>query len=80
MATARLELLSAIEAVASADAAATAAGAWEQSSSERYAAGLAMMSELLDAQADLASAEMSQVRSRASAWMAEADLRRAVGR
>ena len=38
-----------------------------------------MLSELLDAQADLASAEMAQVRSRASAWLADAALRRAVG-
>jgi outer membrane protein TolC len=80
VATARLELESALEAVASTDTSAAAAKAWEEASSERYAAGIAMLSELLDAQADLAAAEMAQVRSRASAWLADAALRRAVGR
>ncbi len=79
MATARLELNSALKAVTSTDSSAAAAKAWEEASSERYAAGIAMLSELLDAQADLASAEMAQVRSRASAWLADAALRRAVG-
>jgi outer membrane protein TolC len=78
--TARLELESALEAVSSADASAEAAAAWEEASSERYAAGLAMLSELLDAQADLTAAEVAQVKSRAGAWMAEAALLRAVGR
>jgi outer membrane protein len=78
--TARLELRSALEAVSAADASATAAQAWEEASSERYAAGLALVSELLDAQADLTSAEVAQVKTRVSAWMAEATLRRAVGR
>ncbi len=76
----RLELESALEAIASADASAAAAEAWEEASSERYAAGIAMLAEMLDAQADLAAAEMAQVRSRASAWLADAALRRAVGR
>jgi outer membrane protein TolC len=80
VATARLELESALKAIASADASAAAAQAWEEASSERYAAGIAMLSELLDAQADLAAAELAQVRSRASAWLADAALRRAVGR
>ncbi len=39
-----------------------------------------MLSELLDAQADLTAAEVAQVKSRAGAWMAEAALLRAVGR
>ncbi len=80
VATARLELNSALEAVASTDASVAAAQAWEEASSERYAAGIAMLSELLDAQTDLAAAQMAQVRSRASAWLADAALRRAVGR
>ena len=80
VATARLELSSALEAVASADASAAAAAAWEEASSERYTAGLAMMSELLDAQADLTAAEVAQVKTRAAAWVAEAVLLRAVGR
>jgi outer membrane protein TolC len=79
VATARLELQSAREAVAAADASAKAADAWEEASSERYAAGLAMLAELLDAQADLSAAELAQVRTRATAWMAEAALMRAVG-
>jgi outer membrane protein len=80
VATARLELESALEAVVAADASADAAAAWEEASSERYAAGLAMLSELLDAQADLAAAEVAQVKARATAWMAEASILRAVGR
>jgi outer membrane protein TolC len=80
VATARLELESALEAVVAADASADAAAAWEEASSERYAAGLAMLSELLDAQADLAAAEVAQVKTRAAAWMAEASILRAVGR
>jgi outer membrane protein len=80
VATARLELRSALEAVASADASAAAAMAWEEASSDRYTAGLAMMSELLDAQADLTAAEVAQVKTRAAAWVAEAVLRRAEGR
>ena len=79
VATARLELQSALKAIASADASAAAAQAWEEASSERYAAGIAMLSELLDAQADLAAAQMAQVRSRTSAWLADTALRRAVG-
>ena len=78
--TARLELRAALQAVAAADTSVAAAEAWEEASSERYAAGLAMLSELLDAQADLTSAEVAQVKTRVSAWMAEATLRRAVGR
>ena len=80
VATARLELRSALEAVSAADASAAAAQAWEGASSERYAAGLALLSELLDAQADLTAAEVAQVKTRVSAWMAEATLHRAVGR
>ena len=78
--TARLELQAAIKAVEAADASAAAARAWEEASSERYAAGLALLSELLDAQADLTAAEVAQVRTRVSAWIAEADLLRSVGR
>jgi outer membrane protein TolC len=78
--TARLELIAALEAVSASDASAEAATAWEAASGERYAAGLALIYELLDAQADLAAAEMAQVQTRATAWMAEATLARAVGR
>ncbi len=78
--TTRLELESALEAVGAADASATAATAWEEASSERYAAGLALLSELLDAQADLTAAEAAQVKTRVAAWMADATLERVVGR
>jgi outer membrane protein TolC len=78
--TSRLELESALNAVEAADASATAAAAWEEASSERYAAGLALLSELLDAQADLTAAEAAQVRTRVAAWLADAALQRAVGR
>ncbi len=76
----RLELESALEAVGAADASAAAATAWEEASSERYAAGLALVSELLDAQADLTAAEAAQVKVRVAAWLADATLRRAIGR
>ncbi len=78
--TTRLELESALEAVGAADASASAAAAWEEASGERYAAGLALLSELLDAQADLTAAEAAQVRTRVAAWLADATLHRAIGR
>jgi len=78
--TSRLELEAALEAVTAADASRGAAAAWEESSKERYAAGLAAISEMLDAQADLTAAEVAQVRTRVTAWIAEAALERAVGR
>jgi outer membrane protein TolC len=80
VATARLELESALEAVVASDASANSSAAWEEASGERYAAGLAMLSELLDAQTDLTAAEVAQVKTRAAAWLADATLRRAVGR
>ena len=67
---ARLELRAALEAVTASDAPGAAATSWEQASSERYTAGLALISELLDAQADLSAAEMAQMRTRATAWIA----------
>ena len=78
--TSRLELEAALEAVSAADASQQAAAAWEESSKERYAVGLAPISEMLDAQADLTAAEVAQVRTRVTAWIAEAALERAVGR
>ncbi len=78
--TSRLELEAALEAVSAADASERAAAAWEDSSKERYAVGLAPISEMLDAQADLTAAEVAQVRTRVTAWIAEAALERAVGR
>jgi len=78
--TARLELDAALEAVPAADAAKVAGEARERASSERYAAGLAQIQELLDAQAELAAAELDQIRTRAAAWLAAAALERAIGR
>lgn len=78
--SARLELEAALQAVPAADAARDAAAAREQASEERYAAGLAPIQERLDAQAELAAAEVEQIQTRASAWIARAALDRAVGR
>ncbi len=78
--SARLRLQAALDAVPAADASRTAAGAREESSRERYAAGLALIQEMLDAQADLADADLAQIRTRAGAWIAAAALDRAVGR
>ena len=70
---------SALAAVAAADTARAAAVERERAAHERHAAGLANMSEILDAEAALASAEQQQTDSRASAWLAAATLARAVG-
>jgi outer membrane protein TolC len=78
--TARLEVEAALEAVTATDAAQAAAAAREEASRERYGAGMAPIWEMLDAQADLAAAELEQIRSRATAWLADAALDRAVGR
>ena len=78
--SARLRLQAAFDAVPAADAARAAAESREQASRERYAAGLAPIQEILDAQADLADAELARIRSRATAWIAAATLDRAVGR
>ena len=78
--SARLNLQAALDAVPAADASRRAAEAREASSRERYAAGLAPIQEMLDAQADLADAELAQIRTRAGAWIAAAGLDRAVGR
>jgi outer membrane protein TolC len=78
--TARLTLEAALEAVTSADAARTAAAAREEASRERYAAGIAPIVEMTDAQANLTDAEVAQITVRATAWIASADLQRAIGR
>ena len=78
--TARLELEAALEAVASADASRAAAAAREEASRERYAAGLAPIVEMLDAQAELTDAEVAQITVRVTAWIATAALERAIGR
>ncbi|HSL19493.1 MAG TPA: TolC family protein [Methylomirabilota bacterium] len=78
--TARHSLEAARAADLAADAAVAAAAAREASSRDRYAAGIATVSEVLDAQAELAEAELSLARARSGAWLADAGLRRAVGR
>jgi outer membrane protein TolC len=77
--TARHTLLAARAADLAAEAAVTAAAAREVDSRDRYTTGLATVSEVLDAQAELAEAELSLARARSGAWIADAGLRRAVG-
>ncbi|MBI4915176.1 MAG: TolC family protein [Acidobacteria bacterium] len=77
---ARRDVESALDEVGAADAAHAAATERERASLERQQAGLATMVEMLDAQADLAAAELQQIDVRATAWIAAARLQRAVGR
>ncbi len=78
--TAHRDLISALAAVDATAASVRAADAREEAVQERYEAGLAPISDVLDAQADLADAELSEIVARAAAWMADAKLLRAVGR
>jgi outer membrane protein len=78
--TARRDLEAAIAADAAATASVTAATAREADSRDRYVAGMATVSEVLDAQTELAEAELARARARSGAWVADAALRRAVGR
>lgn len=78
--TARRDLESALAAVGAADAARAAGTEREREARERHAAGLALMVEILDAEAQLAAAEQQQINARASSWAAAAVLARAVGR
>jgi outer membrane protein len=77
--TGRHNLESAMATVGAADAARAAAEQREVAASDRHAAGLATMLEILDAQADLAGAEQQQINARASSWIAAAYLARAIG-
>jgi outer membrane protein TolC len=78
--TARRALADALATVGAADAARAAADERERAARERHDAGLAAMSEILDAEAELAAAEQQQIDARAAAWIAEARLARAAGR
>jgi outer membrane protein TolC len=78
--TAQRNLVAAISADAAASASMAAATAREADSRDRYLAGVATVSEVLDAQTELADAELAQARARSGAWVAEAALRRAIGR
>ncbi len=75
----RRNLESALATVAAADAAHEAGLEREKEARERHSAGLAAMVEILDAEAQLAGAELQRVNSRASSWIAAAFLARAVG-
>ncbi|HVN32380.1 MAG TPA: TolC family protein [Thermoanaerobaculaceae bacterium] len=75
----RRNLESALAAVLAADAARAAGVEREKEAQERHAAGLAPMVDVLDAQAQLASAEQQQVNARAASWIAAALLARATG-
>jgi outer membrane protein len=77
--TARNSLLAARAADSAAEAAVAAATAREADSRDRYAAGIATVSEVLEAQTELSGAELELVRARSGAWLADAGLRRAVG-
>lgn len=77
---ARRGLSAALDAVSAADAAREAAAAREEAVRERYAAGMATSSEVVEAQASLAAAETDQISARTGAWIAAARLERAVGR
>jgi outer membrane protein len=78
--TMRRSLEAARAANLAAAAAVAAAAARESDSRDRYTSGVATVSEVLDAQAELAEAELALVRARSSAWVADAGLRRVVGR
>ncbi|HSO21629.1 MAG TPA: TolC family protein [Chondromyces sp.] len=78
--TMRRSLEAARAANLAAAAAVAAAAARESDSRDRYTSGVATVSEVLDAQAELAQAELALVRARSSAWVADAGLRRVVGR
>ncbi len=75
----RRTLESALAAVESADAARALAVEREKEATERHAAGLAPMVDILDAQSQLAAAEQQWVNARAGAWQAAAALERTVG-
>lgn len=77
---ARLQLASALAAVPASAVSRKAAAARLAAVEDRYKAGLATTSDVLDAQADLAAAEARQVEARTGAWIAEARLDWAVNR
>lgn len=73
------ELRTARAALTAAEAAAAAAAARQQAAVDRHAGGLAAMSEILDAETQLANAEMQQVTTRVGIHLALAALQKAVG-
>ena len=77
---ARTRLASVLEAARAAEASRRAAAAREEAERDRLSAGMATVSDLLDAQSELAAAEQELVATRARARIAAAALVRAVGR
>jgi outer membrane protein TolC len=78
--TRRMLAASARAEVEAAAAARTSAEARLEGARERREAGLAPISEVLDAENALAAAEQAEIEARASVWLAAARLDRAVGR
>jgi outer membrane protein TolC len=76
----RLELDSAIAAIAAADVGITAAQEAQRVLGERFTAGVATSTDVLDAQTDLLQAELDRTRAVAAARLALARLDRAMGR
>jgi outer membrane protein TolC len=76
----RLDLLSRLASIETAEDGVRSAAEARRVTSERFAAGVATSTELLDAQVALLSAELDRTRAQAEARLAEARLRRAIGR
>jgi outer membrane protein len=77
---ARRDLEAALEADSAAAVAVAVATVREEDSADRYAAGLATVAEVLDAQSELAEAEGDLALVRSRAWLADSRLLRALGR
>jgi outer membrane protein TolC len=76
----RLDLLSRLESIETAEDGVRSAAEARRVTADRFAAGVATSTELLDAQVVLLSAELDRTRAQAEARLAEARLRRAIGR
>jgi outer membrane protein TolC len=76
----RLTLISRLASIAAAEDGVRSAAEARRVTADRFAAGVATSTELLDAQVALLSAELDRTRALAEARLAEARLRRTVGR
>jgi outer membrane protein TolC len=76
----RLTLISRLASIEAAEDGVRSAAEARRVNAERFAAGVATSTELLDAQVVLLSAELDRTRAQAEARLAEAQLRRAIGR
>jgi len=72
-------LKSALETTTATEATLQATAAREAAERDRFQAGMAPISNVLDAQSELATAEQNVIGARATAWIAAAVLERAVG-